>query len=142
MAWNCEPWIKTYHLLQKCERLKHSYSCAKLSKRLSGKFISRFPHTVYVEKTRFLSAYAPAKTANFDYCIIVILFLTLITAAGCVKKPFPKPTPQMNTDPSLWVKVLLLDNIKNCTIKVDYPFKITNYQNDKIILLLKSPPKP
>jgi len=108
---------------------------------LPGKFISRFPHTVYVKKTRFLPAYAPAKTARFDYYIIAILFLTLITIAGCVKKPFPKPTPQMNTDPSLWVKVLLLDNIKSCTIKVDYPFKITNSQNDKTILLLKSPPK-
>ena len=38
------------------------------------------------------------------------------------------PTPQMDVEPQFWVRVLLLDNIKACTLKTDSRFSILDTQ--------------
>ncbi|MBN1806288.1 MAG: SpoIID/LytB domain-containing protein [Sedimentisphaerales bacterium] len=67
----------------------------------------------------------------FQSCqnIIVILLLPLITLSGCKRRQITVPTPQMDIDPQFWVRVLLLDNIENCVLKINSPFSITDDPN-------------
>ncbi len=54
----------------------------------------------------------------------VILLLCLIIANSCRKKIPVQPTPQSNIPSQFQMRVLLLNDIRSCTLKIDPPFNI------------------
>ena len=60
---------------------------------------------------------------------VVILFLSLVILSGCKPRQLTTPTPQMDIEPQFWVKILLLDNVEACTLKIASSFSITDDPN-------------
>ena len=54
--------------------------------------------------------------------------LWVITFFGCLKRQAARPTPQMDAPPQFWINVLLLDDVKNCTLRAACPLAITDQQ--------------
>ena len=48
----------------------------------------------------------------------------MIILSGCKARQLAKPTPQMDIDQQFWVKVLLLDDVTDCNLKISSPFSI------------------
>jgi hypothetical protein len=46
--------------------------------------------------------------------------LLLIILGGCKARQLTRPTPQMDIGPQFWVRVLLLNNVTACTLKIAY----------------------
>lgn len=46
----------------------------------------------------------------------LLLSLLLLLTFGCQKRQTTQPTPQMDTDPKFWIRVLLTEKIQSCTI--------------------------
>jgi stage II sporulation protein D len=55
---------------------------------------------------------------------IFLFFLTI--QPGCRPRELARPTPQMDATQRYWIRVLLLNNVKNCTLQTSSPFYITN----------------
>jgi len=53
----------------------------------------------------------------------VILTLLLVILGGCKAKRPTRPTPQMDAKPHHWIRVLLLDDVKTCSLKSSSSFK-------------------
>ncbi len=53
--------------------------------------------------------------------------LLLIILAGCKARQLTRSTPQMDIEPQFWVRVLLLDDVTECTIKIASPFSVISY---------------
>ena len=64
----------------------------------------------------------------------VILLVSLVILSGCKKRQLTTPTPQMDIEPQFWVKVLLLDNVETCTLKIASSFSITDDPNLQTLL--------
>jgi len=60
---------------------------------------------------------------------IAALFLSLVILSGCKPRQITTPTPQMDIEPQFWVKVLLLDDVEACTLKIESSFSITDDPN-------------
>ena len=60
---------------------------------------------------------------------IATILLLLVILSGCKKRQMPTPIPQMDIDPQFWVRVLLLDDIETCTLKIESSFSITDDPN-------------
>ncbi|MBA7561837.1 hypothetical protein ES708_03483 [subsurface metagenome] len=56
--------------------------------------------------------------------LAILLFLAVLN--GCKQRRLTDPTTQMNIEQQFWVRVLLFDNIKDCSLKMDSPFSVTN----------------
>jgi stage II sporulation protein D len=50
-------------------------------------------------------------------CLGAVIFLLLTAFLGCAERQLVRLTPQMDVDQRFWVRVLLFENIKACTIK-------------------------
>lgn len=62
--------------------------------------------------------------------IIVLLFLTpLLIFSGCKERQLTSPTPQMEIESRFWIRVLLLNNVENCTLKINSDFNIIDESN-------------
>ena len=59
----------------------------------------------------------------------IAVLLLLVILGGCKRRQVPVPTPQMDIDPQFWVRVLLLDDIEACTLKIESSFSITDDPN-------------
>ncbi len=59
-----------------------------------------------------------------------ILLLLAALPGGCKKRQIVTPTPQMDTDPQYWVRVLLLDDVNNCTVEIPSAFSVNNGDPD------------
>lgn len=59
--------------------------------------------------------------------ILLILFCLAIIS-GCAERPFITTTPQMDTEQRFWVRVLLLDNVSSCSLKINRPFTVSDPQ--------------
>ena len=59
----------------------------------------------------------------------IAILLLLVILSGCKKRQVPVQTPQMDIDPQFWVRVLLLDDIEDCTVKMNSSFSITDDPN-------------
>jgi stage II sporulation protein D len=59
----------------------------------------------------------------------ITVLLLLIILSGCKRRQVPVQTPQMDIDPQFWVRVLLLDDIEACTLKMESSFSITDDPN-------------
>ena len=55
-----------------------------------------------------------------------ILLLLAVLLCGCKKRQLVTPTPQMDTDPQYWVRVLLLNDINDCTLEITSAFGVDN----------------
>lgn len=56
------------------------------------------------------------------------LLFCLIILSGCTERQLTRPTPQMDIEPRFWIRVLLFDNITNCTLTAAPPFSVINSQ--------------
>jgi len=56
--------------------------------------------------------------------IRILLGLGLLLLGGCAERQLDRTTPQMDIEPQFWVRVLLLDDIRACTIKARSPFDV------------------
>ncbi|MHC4461163.1 MAG: SpoIID/LytB domain-containing protein [Planctomycetota bacterium] len=56
-----------------------------------------------------------------------VALLLPIIIAGCKARQLARPTPQMDIEPQFWVRVLLLDDVTNFTLKIASPFSIISY---------------
>ena len=61
-------------------------------------------------------------------CKIGVILLLLIAFTLCTERQPPEPTRQMDSDPQFLVRVLLLDDIKTCTLKSDSSISVLNPQ--------------
>ncbi|MHC4536488.1 MAG: SpoIID/LytB domain-containing protein [Planctomycetota bacterium] len=59
----------------------------------------------------------------------ILLLLLLVILSGCKKRQVPTPLPQMDIEPQFWVRVLLLDDVETCTLKIESSFSITDDPN-------------
>ena len=59
----------------------------------------------------------------------VILLLSLVILSGCKRRRLTTPTPQMDIEQQFWVKVLLIDKVEACTLKIASSFSITDDPN-------------
>ena len=84
---------------------------------LTAKFIENVPRTV--SNKRYIR--------NYNGKISVLLLLVILS--GCKKRQVPVQTPRMDIDPQFWVRVLLLDDIESCTLKINSSFSITDDPN-------------
>jgi len=63
-----------------------------------------------------------------------VLVLLLLANFGCKGRKSASPTPDIQINEKYWVRVLLLNNVEQCSIKVDSNFSIkdeANLQNNK-----------
>jgi stage II sporulation protein D len=59
-----------------------------------------------------------------------ILLLMLLTLSGCKNRQFTTPTPQMDIESQFWIRILLLDDVKTCSLKIASPFSVFNEKTD------------
>ena len=59
-----------------------------------------------------------------------MLLILLATQPGCKPRQLVRPTPQMDIEPQFWIKVLLLDNVTDCTLETTSPFSVTGIEPD------------
>jgi stage II sporulation protein D len=62
------------------------------------------------------------------YYFRVVFLLWLIILGGCKGRQIGKTTPQMDMGPQFWIRVLLLDGVEACTLKVASPFAVLDAQ--------------
>ena len=55
----------------------------------------------------------------------------LIILGGCKARQLVRATPQMDIEPQFWVRVLLLDDVTDCKLKMSSPFSIDTRDNPK-----------
>ena len=60
---------------------------------------------------------------------IATILVLLVLLSGCKKRQVPRAIPQMDIDPQFWVRVLLLDDIESCSLKIESSFSITDDPN-------------
>jgi stage II sporulation protein D len=53
--------------------------------------------------------------------------LLLVIFGGCKARQLTKVTPQMDIEPQFWVRVLLLDDVRDCTVKIAAPFSAISH---------------
>jgi len=61
-----------------------------------------------------------------------LVLFWLILLGGCMQKRFVRSTPQMDAEPRFWVRVLLLDNAKDCTLTIRSSFTVTDAQTETL----------
>ncbi len=60
-----------------------------------------------------------------------IFLIPLVILAGCKDRQLTSPTPQMDIDSRFWIRVLLLNDIENCTLKINSNFNIIDDSNQQ-----------
>jgi stage II sporulation protein D len=58
------------------------------------------------------------------YYFRVVFLFWLIILGGCKERQIGRSTPQMDVGPQFWIRVLLLDDVEACTLKVASPFAV------------------
>jgi len=59
-----------------------------------------------------------------------IVLLSLTIQSGCKPRQLVRPTPQMDIEPRFWIRVLLLDNVTDCTLETASPFSVMSTEPD------------
>ncbi len=78
----------------------------------------RKPFPSIANTTGFISAVHPG------FVLVMILLSMLPTVAGCKARNTPNTTPQMDTDPRYWVRVLLVNNSTEFDLSLDTGFAV------------------
>ena len=66
----------------------------------------------------------PGNCIEFRICKSGIVLILLIILGGCKARRLVKPTPQMDIEPQFQIRVLLLDDVSDCKLKISSPFSI------------------
>jgi stage II sporulation protein D len=61
---------------------------------------------------------------------VTAVLLVMLTLSGCKSRQLTRPTVQMDIETRFWVRVLLLDNVSSCTLKIGSPFSVTSDRAD------------
>jgi stage II sporulation protein D len=78
------------------------------------------------------AAPADSERTLFEFRICTTgIALLLIILGGCKARQLARPTPQMDIEPQFWVRVLLLDDVTDCKLKISSPFNIDMKDNPK-----------
>ena len=67
----------------------------------------------------------------------IVSLLLLIILAGCTERQLIRPTPQMDVAERFWIRVLLLDDITDCTLKTSSPFSVINAQTKSPVMIYR-----
>ena len=65
---------------------------------------------------------------SFSFAFYIFTFFSLIILGGCAERQLVRPTPQMDIEKRFWIRVLLLDNVKTCTLKINSSLRILDHQ--------------
>ncbi|MBN1974605.1 MAG: SpoIID/LytB domain-containing protein [Sedimentisphaerales bacterium] len=68
-------------------------------------------------------------TRIIELAAIFLLFLLIINS-GCKEHKPASPTPDIQVDEQFWIRILLLDNIRQCSIVIDSNFSIEEENAD------------
>jgi len=58
----------------------------------------------------------------------LLVLLLLIILGGCKARQLVRPTPQMDIEPTFWVRVLLLDDVTECILETGSSLSVINPQ--------------
>lgn len=72
----------------------------------------------------------------------MVFFLLLTAFFGCAERQLVRTTPQMDVDQQFWVRVLLFENIKACTLKSPYRLTILDGRMQTTLAHLNQPNLP
>ena len=72
----------------------------------------------------------------------MVFFLLLTALFGCAERQLVRTTPQMDVDQQFWVRVLLFENIKACTLKSPYRLTILDGRIQTTLAHLNQPNLP
>lgn len=61
-------------------------------------------------------------------CLAGSVLLCLIILFGCRERELTRLTPQMDAEEQFWIRVLLLDNITDCMLKIDSALSVVDAQ--------------
>jgi stage II sporulation protein D len=61
-------------------------------------------------------------------CCRVVFMLWLAILGGCRGRQLGRTTPQMDAEPQFWMRVLLLDDVAACTLRVESSFVVLDAQ--------------
>ena len=59
------------------------------------------------------------------------MFFWVINLGGCGERQIITPTIQMNAEPQYWIRVLLFEDIENCTLKIPSGFNVINEEKNQ-----------
>lgn len=59
--------------------------------------------------------------------IRIVSLLLLIIFGGCKARQLTRSTPQMDIEPEFWVRVLLLNDVTECTLKIASAFSVISH---------------
>ena len=77
----------------------------------------------------FTTAQSTANSSKLLTRMVFWIFLLwLVTLGGCKARQLIRTTPQMDIEPEFWVRVLLLDNTKACTLMTSSSFTVLDPQ--------------
>ena len=98
--------------------------------RYSGKFTLSTNIQPSAKRTKAAVCSMPSGT-YFEFRIFKtgIALLFLIILGGCKARRLAKTTPQMDIEPQFRVRVLLLDDVTDCKLKISSPFSISTIDN-------------
>jgi stage II sporulation protein D len=65
-------------------------------------------------------------------CLVGSVFLWLIILAGCAEREPTKTTSQMGAEEQFWIRVLLLDDIREFRLKVESAFSVINAETKTV----------
>ena len=94
---------------------------------------SGYPCEAWIKKFKIknseLKIQLPIHHTPYAICYCRIAFLLwLIILSGCKARQLARPTPQMDIEPQFWIRVLLLDSARSCTLKVASSFAVLDAQ--------------
>jgi stage II sporulation protein D len=71
-----------------------------------------------------------------------VIFLLLTAFLGCAERQLVRPTPQMDVDQRFWVRVLLFDNVKACTLTAPSGLTVLDDQTQTALAYLSQSDLP
>ncbi len=70
------------------------------------------------------------REANFRLWLMGISIFWLVVLGGCKARQLVRTTPQMDAEPQFWVRVLLLDDVRNCMLEIHSSFAVLDSQTN------------
>ena len=75
-------------------------------------------------------------------CFGAVVFILLTALLGCAERQLVRPTPQMDVDQRFWVRVLLFEDIKACTLKTPCRLTVLDGRTQTTLAHLDQPDLP
>ena len=117
MGYLCEAWIKQFDSLDYAQdRSAHHPEHSRVKvKNLELKIQLPICHKPYV-----------------IFCCRIVFLLWLIVLGGCKARRLGRITPQMDIEPQFWMRVLLLDDVAFCTLRIESSFVVLDAQTQAV----------